>query len=91
MENQTPVISMSDIEHLSWATRKKVVEQEVCVVTKFAFEAEPTADAIRTLHNLLKYGGPLTITFRSPKLQMEMDLEQIAKSKAELGEQNEQT
>ncbi len=90
MENAQPLVSMSDIEHLVWATRKKVVDDEVCVVTKFTFEAEPTADQLHTIHNLLKNGGPLSITFRSPKLQLKMDLGEIAESKGKLGESSEQ-
>lgn len=83
METQIPNVSISDIEHLAWATRKKIVEQEVCIETVFGFEAEPTADQLRTLHNLLKNGGPLSVTFRSPKLQMEMELKDISEKKAD--------
>lgn len=77
-----PTVGMLGIEHLAWSTRKKTVDDEVCVVTKFSFEAQPSADDLHTLHNLLRNGGPLKVTFYSPKLQMEMDLDQITKTKA---------
>lgn len=89
-QKMEPLFSMRDIEKLGWSTRKVVKDDEVAIVTKFGFEAEPTADQLRTLHNLLQYGGPLSVTFRSPKIQMEMELEGIGEGKAEAGEPPEE-
>ena len=89
-QQMEPLFSMRDIEKLGWSTRKVVKDNDVAIVTKFGFEAEPTADQLRTLHNLLKHGGPLSVTFRSPKIQMELELEGIEQSKAEAGESTEQ-
>lgn len=76
MEDPRPQVTMRDIEHLSWATKKKIVDEEVCVVTRVAFEAEPTGEQIGILHNLLKGGGPLTVTFTSPQLMMDLELQE---------------
>jgi|GEM_PF-6939145 len=85
--NPQPAVNMTGIEHLAWSTRKKVNDDGVFIVTKFSFEAEPNAEQIRTLHNLLKNGGPLTASFRSPALQMDMELKLIEEEKSkELGE-----
>ena len=89
-EKMEPLFSMRDIEKLGWSTRKVVKDADVAIVTKFNFEAEPTADQLRTLHLLLKHGGPLSVTFRSPKIQMELELESINKEKADAGELTEQ-
>ena len=84
-----PLVSMRDIERLAWHTSKKVKDGDVAIVTKFGFEAEPTADQLKILHLLLQNGGPLSVTFRSPKIQMELELESIEQSKAEAGERTE--
>lgn len=81
MGDAIPAVNMANIEGLGWATKKKIKDDQICVVTKFSFEAESSADALHTLHNLLKNGGPLTVTFRSPGLQMELDLQHIQETK----------
>jgi hypothetical protein len=88
--SEAPMVSLADIEGLNWANRKKVKDDEPVIVTKFSFEAEMTGDQARRIHNLAKGGGPLTVVFRSPKLQMEMDLQGIQKEKADLGEGTEE-
>jgi len=82
-EDPRPQVSMSGIEHLSWATKKKIVDDEVCVVTRIAFEIEANAEQMKILHNLLIGGGSLTVTFKSPQLIMDLELEETRRKAAE--------
>jgi len=76
-EDPRPQVNIQSIEKLSWSTRKKIVDEEPCVVTKFSFEGEPTADQLRTLHTLLKSGGSLTVTITSPQLMMDLQVKEV--------------
>lgn len=67
-----PQVNIRDIEGLTWSTKKKVVKEEASVVTRFSFEAEITSDQSATLHMLLKQGGPLTASFTSPQLLLDL-------------------
>jgi len=80
-ENQLPQVTIRDIEHLAWATRKKVVDEEPVIVTKFTLEAEATGEQIKTLHSLLKSGGALSVSFTSPQLMMDFELRKIEQEK----------
>lgn len=76
MEDPRPQVTMRGIEHLGWATKKKLVDEEISVVTRIGFEAEATGEQMKILHNLLNGGGPLTVTFTSPQLMMDMELKE---------------
>jgi len=76
-------VNIQGIEKLTMATRKKVVDEEPHVVTRFSFEGEATADQARTIHALLKGGGLLTVTFSSPQLMMELQVKEADKKAQE--------
>jgi len=86
MEDLRPTITITNIEHLGWVTKKKVVDEEVSVVTKIAFEGQPTGDQMKTLYHLLKGGGPLTVVFTSPQMMMDLGIKE-AEEKAKHKEQ----
>lgn len=76
-EDPRPQVHLKSIEKLSWKTKKKIVDEEPTVVTSITFEAEPSSDQMRTLYTLLKSGGALNVTFTSPQLMMQFEVNRI--------------
>lgn len=79
-------VSINSIERLTLTTTKQTVDEAPTLVTKFSFQAEPTADQLRTLLALLKDGGPLNVKVWSPQLRMNLEIKQIEEQKAREGE-----
>jgi hypothetical protein len=90
-EDPRPQVNIGSIEKLGWSTRKKIVDEQPVVVTKFSFEGEPTADQLRTLHALLKDGGALTVTITSPQLVMDLQVKEAEKRAREIESGTEET